>query len=146
MTFKLMFTLKIMTIAGILTASDVSMFLKAGSSLDAKSERPNPYKWLSDKIWLNILQLSRQAFGSDQVLFFREVLDFLARNEASWRKWFDENEPESCPVPDYEDRLTVEKTLGSFLRMTLVRCLREDRTVVGVTQFINTQMNSRFTQ
>ena len=121
------------------------MFLKAGSPLDIKSERPNPFKWLADKIWLNVIMLSRHAFGVDQVLFFREVIDFMQHNEASWRKWFDENEPERCPVPDYEDRLIVEKTLGYFLRMVLTRCLREDRTVISCSEFINNQLSPKFT-
>jgi len=145
MMFKLMFTLRIMTVAGKITPGDVAMFLKAGSSLDVKSERPNPFKWMADKIWLNVLQLSRHTFGVDQILFFREVIDFMSHNESSWRKWFDENEPERCPVPDYEDRLIVEKTLGFFLRMVLTRCLREDRTVIACAEFINNQLAPKFT-
>merc|ERR1711985_209003 len=47
--------------------------------------------------------MNRGLFVRDQMmfklLFFREIVDFMARNEASWRKWYDENEPESCPVP-----------------------------------------------
>jgi len=112
MTFKLMVTLKILVIAGHLSGADVSVFLKAGSALDVKAERPNPFRWLSDKIWLNILQLSRHPFGTEQLLFFREVVDFMSRNEAAWKKWFDENEPENCSVPDYEERIVMERTLG----------------------------------
>jgi dynein heavy chain len=145
MMFKLMFTLKIMTVAGMLASSDVAMFLKAGSALDVKSEKPNPLRWLSDKIWLNVIMLSRHPFGVDQVLFFRELIDFMTHNEVGWKKWFDENEPERCFVPDYEDRLIVEKTLGNFLRMVLVRCLREDRTVIACSEFINNQLSPRFT-
>merc|ERR1711966_319072 len=102
MMFKTLFTLNILKNAGKLTPGDIGMFLKGGSSLDAKSERPNPYKWMSDKIWLNILALSRHTFGQEQLLFFREIVDFTSRNEGSWRKWYDENDPEGCPVPDYE--------------------------------------------
>merc|ERR1719160_1164523 len=143
--FKLMVTLKIMVIAGSILGSDVSIFLKAGSSLDVKSERPNPFKWMSDKIWLNIIQLTRHSFGTAQVLFFRELADFMQRSEAAWKKWFDENEPENCPVPDYEERIVMERTLGPFVRMVLVRCIREDRTSVACQQFINEQLDPKFT-
>merc|ERR1719160_2082548 len=51
MMFKLMVTLKIMVIGGKLTGGDVSVFLKAGSALDVKAERQNPFRWMSDKIW-----------------------------------------------------------------------------------------------
>merc|ERR1711865_1103615 len=38
MMFKLLMTLKIKVVGNVLTAGDVSMFLKAGSALDAKAE------------------------------------------------------------------------------------------------------------
>jgi len=145
MMFKLMVTLKIMQVANQLTSVDVSVLLKAGSALDAKSERQNPFRWLDTKVWLNILQLSRHAFGVDQMLFFREIIDFIQRNDAAWKKWFDENEPESVPVPDYEERIGMERVLGQFLRLMLVRCMREDRTNICCAQFVEHQLDSRFT-
>jgi dynein heavy chain len=145
MMFKLLFTLNIMKTGGLLTPSDISMFLKGGSALDIKQERQNPFKWMLDKVWLNILAISRHTFGQEQLLFFREIVDFMGRNEASWRKWYDENEPESCPVPDYEERLVMEKTLGNFVRLALVRCVREDRTAISAAQFIDRQLNPKFT-
>jgi dynein heavy chain len=146
MMFKLIVTMKIMVVAGQLTSNDVSVFLKAGSALDSKAERQNPFaKWLSDKYWLNILQLSRHSFGADGMQFFRELVDNIQRNEPGWRKWFDENEPESVPVPDYEERITMERTLGPFLRLVIVRSMREDRTNVSCSQFIEAMLDSRFT-
>jgi len=145
MMFKLMVTMKIMTVGSQLTGADVSMFLKAGSSLDIKAERANPFRWLSDKIWLNLIQISRHAFGVDQMIFFREIIDFMQRNEASWKKWFDENEPEACPVPDYEERIAMERVLGPFIRLVLVRCMREDRTGISCNQFIESMLDKRFT-
>merc|ERR1719160_397822 len=109
MMFKLLVTMKIKVVAKQLTSGDVSMFLKAGSALDSKAEKPNPFRWMSDKIWLNTIQLSRHGFGVDSTLFFREIVEFIQRNEAAWRKWFDENEPEGCPVPDFEERLQMER-------------------------------------
>jgi dynein heavy chain len=145
MMFKLMFTMKISVIANQMTGADVSLFLKAGSALDVKAEKPNPFKWMSDKIWLNCIQLTRHGFGPDQMTFFRELCDFLQRNEAAWRKWFDENEPEGVPVPDYEERIMMERTLGPFLRLVLVRSFREDRTSIVCSQYIEAQLDSRFT-
>merc|ERR1711865_543410 len=50
MMFKLLMTLKIKVVGNVLTAGDVSMFLKAGSALDAKAEKQNPFKWMIDKV------------------------------------------------------------------------------------------------
>merc|ERR1719399_1061031 len=121
------------------------MFLKAGAVLDIKAERQNPFKWMLDKVSLNILAISRHAFGQEQLLFFREIVDFISRNEAAWKRWFDENEPENCPVPDYEERLVMDRTLGFFMRLVLVLSMREDRTGVACAQFINNQLGGKYT-
>jgi len=146
-TFVLMVALKIMLVASTLTSADVDILLKGGGALDEKAERPCPFKWLGQdaKVWLNILQLSRHAFGQEQLLFFRELPDFIGRNEQAWKKWFEENEPESCPVPDYEERLAMEKNVGHFARLCLVRAFREDRTVVAASMFIDAQMDPKYT-
>jgi len=144
MMFKLMITLKINVVSGVMTSNDVLVFLKAGSSLDKNNERPCPFRWMNDKAWLNAIQLTRHCFGHEQSPLFRDLTELLQRNEAGWRKWFDENEPENCPVPEYEDRIAMERTLGSFVRLVLVRALREDRTGIACAQFIETQLGSRF--
>merc|ERR1719195_1452770 len=92
MMFKLIVTLKIAVVANQLTGADVSVFLKAGSALDIKAEKSNLFhKWLSDKVWLNVLQLSRHPFGPDQNNFYREIVENIQRNEPAWKRWFDEN-------------------------------------------------------
>ena len=45
-----------------------------------------------------------------RIVFFREIVDFMQRNEAAWRKWYDENEPESVPIPDYDERINMDRT------------------------------------
>lgn len=35
---------------------------------------------------------------------------FTAGNEPAWRKWYDENEPESVPIPDYDERINMDRT------------------------------------
>jgi len=62
MMFKIIVTMKIMVVANQITSADTSVFLKAGSGLDAKSERSNPFRWMTEKVWLNIIQLSRHQF------------------------------------------------------------------------------------
>jgi dynein heavy chain len=71
----------------------------------------------------------------------------MQRNEQAWKKWIDENEPENCPVPDgYEEKLSTEGGVGQFLRLCLVRCLREDRTMVTSDMFISDTLGAEFIQ
>lgn len=147
MMFKLMVALKNMVVAGELTNGDVSVFLKAGSSVDKNVERPCPFRWMQDRAWLNAMELTRHAFGPNSLCVFRDLAEVMQRNESPWRNWFLENEPENCPVPDFEEQIGLDrnKNIGPFLRLVLVRSLREDRTSIASSQFIEHQLGSRFT-
>ena len=93
------------------------------AGLGERAERPCPFEWLGQdsKPWLNLLQLSRTRFGRDQIQLFCELPDSLGKNEAAWKKWMEDNEPENLPIPDYEDRLICLKNLGHSIRLCLVR-------------------------
>lgn len=58
-----MMCFKIQTTAQKISSSDIGIFLKSGASLDIKNEKNRPVQFISDKVWLNILALSRHNFG-----------------------------------------------------------------------------------
>ena len=87
--------------------------------------------WLTDTAWLNAIQLSNEN------AIFKQLPEELMRNDAAWRSWYAENEPEARDIPMYETRFTADKaSIGQFSRMLLVRALREDRTILCVNDFI----------
>ena len=141
--FKLLFTLKIEECDNRLDRGDIALFLKGGSALDI-SQNPNCFKWMPDNVFLNIRAIKDHAFGSPDLAnkMFNQVQDSISRNETLWREWFDLNEPEMAPVPDFEDRLTIERDIGSFMRLCLVRCLREDRSCIAAGHFIIDRLTS----
>lgn len=143
-TFILMMCFKILQTAQKITANDVSIFLKAGAALDIKTERAMPVK-LQDKQWLNILALSRHHFGTDPLAFFRELPDSIQRNYGQWQQWIKRNDPENAPIPDFQERISAEKEIGPFISLCLVRALREDRTLIATTQFINLILGKQYT-
>jgi len=145
-SFILMCCFKIYVTAGKITNNDVSQFLKAGAAVDAKSERARPFNFITDKAWTNILALSRHCFGQDQVPFFRELPDFMQKNEQQWKQWVDRNDPENFPIPDYQERLTGEKDIGSLLAMCVTRSLREDRAQISTSGFITAILGPEFTK
>ena len=131
LSFKLIVTMKMLVTANRLTTSDVTLLLKAGAALDIKTARPKPFTWMTDSAWLNALQLSHDS------KVFQSLPEEIVRNEAVWKEWFADNEPETCPVPVYDSR--VDASMGSdgaFLKLLLVRSLREDRTILCVNDFI----------
>ena len=70
--FKLMICLKVLLQSGELTGADVAMLLKAGSGIDDRNKK---FNWMENRIWLNILALSRHKFGSSAIAFFKDFPD-----------------------------------------------------------------------
>ena len=122
------------------------MFLKGGGALDTKSEKQNPFAFIKDaKVWLNILALSRHNFNTEPIPFFRDLPEVMGRNEAGWKAWIEKPDPENHMIPDIAERINSnEKEFVEMLRLTLIRCLREDRTLVAATQFIGNILGKDF--
>eukprot|EP00743_Colponemidia_sp_Colp-15_P002217 GILK01002403.1.p1 GENE.GILK01002403.1~~GILK01002403.1.p1 ORF type:complete len:1329 (-),score=303.46 GILK01002403.1:72-3644(-) len=139
-TYLLMNAFKILITDSTLSRDDVNLFLRGGTALDERSERKNPFPWLSDRVWLNVIQLSR-----DNQLF-RDLPEVVARNESVWKRWYDENSPEIRAVPDYEEMLANDLKKGSFNRLLLVRSLREDRMVIATDSFIKDHLGEKYVQ
>jgi len=138
-----MMTFKIQIKAGILTSADVSTFLKAGAGIDDRNKK---YNWMDQKVWLNIVALSKHKFGNDHLYFFKDLPEKIGRLEKEWKKFLDENEPENTDIPDLQDRITADKDLGNFFHMCLIRSVREDRTVLACNQYIKKTLGEYFTQ
>ncbi|KAJ8610701.1 hypothetical protein CTAYLR_005659 [Chrysophaeum taylorii] len=133
LSFKLLMLFRIMINADRLKPSDVTLFLKGGAGLDESVAAKKTVAWLPDTAWLNVVQLS-----NDNVVF-RTLPDDIARDQAEWRAWVGENEPETKPVPgSYETHFAAaaDTQKGAFCRLLLVRALREDRTIPSVLAFI----------
>lgn len=115
--------------------------LKAGAGID---DRSKPFNWMDQKTWLNLKALSKHKFANEHTFFFKELPDRIARNESTWRKWIDENEPENTPVPDYEEKINADQQIGHFIHLCLIRSLREDRTLLASNKFIRRVLGEEF--
>jgi len=132
-TFKLMMCLRILIQDGILLGSDVSMLLKAGAAIDDRNKK---FNWIDQKTWNNIIALTKHKFGIDGNMFYKGLVDSMTRSSPEWRAFFESDDPENQPVPDYDDKINADVVLGSFLQFCLVRSFREDRTQVAANKFI----------
>ena len=139
-TFKLMMCLRIMMKEGLLTSGDIGMFLKAGAAIDDRNKK---FSWMEKKTWDNIVALSKHKFGPDQSMFFKGIVDCVSRSNPEWRVFYEADAPEHDIVPDYEEKIIADH-MGPFLRMCLIRCMREDRTVVASNRFIHSVLGADF--
>ena len=142
-TFKLMMSTKILIKDGKLNQSDVGLFLKMGAGVDDSNKI---FPWMDQTQWLNLKALSKHKFANEHSMFFKELQDKIQRNDQIWKGWIDENEPESTPIPDYEDKINADQNIGHFIHLCLVRALRQDRTMLASEQFIRDVLGEEYIQ
>jgi dynein heavy chain len=143
-TFKLMMCMRILMKEEVIHSLDVSLFLKAGGAIDDRNKK---FGWMDKKVWDNLIALSKHRFGSDQSNpFFKGVIDSISRNTQDWRSFYESDTPESDEVPDYQEKIHADSMLGGFLHLCLVRCMREDRTMLAANRFIASKLTTKFTE
>lgn len=142
LTFVVLVTMKILITANHLRTSDMVLFLRGGAALDIESVRRKPFNWISNEAWLNVVELSQS------LKFFSNLPNDMSANEAMWRRWYEDNEPEQIAIPDYDQKLTDLPIVGPFYRLLLVRSLRMDRCMLMCKWFVrNTEeMGPRFVE
>ena len=132
--WTLMLALRIQSREGLISGPAMDVLFKAGSSLDIHSEKPKPFSWIADQTWLNILMLSRK------VKVFAELVEAINRNDILWKHWFEDDAPEELRPPDFADKVTTFET------MLLVRCIREDRTMLCMSKYVMETLGKRFVE
>jgi len=130
LTFVVLVTMKILITANNLRTSDLTLFLRGGAALDIDSVRRKPFNWISNEAWLNVVELSQSQ------KFFANLPTDMSANEAMWRRWYEDNEPEQMNIPDYEQKITEVQVIGPFYRLLLVRSLRMDRCMLMCKWFV----------
>ncbi|RHY37518.1 hypothetical protein DYB25_000117 [Aphanomyces astaci] len=134
LTFILLLTMKILVTDSLLTREEVTLLIRGGAALDINTVRRKPFSWISNEAWLNVIELSQSC------KFFTSLPHDMSSNEAMWRRWYEDNEPENAMIPDYENRIAENEQIGPYLKLLLVRALRMDRTILCTKEFIrNTQ-------
>jgi dynein heavy chain len=140
--FVFVITTKILITASLIGQSDMDLFLRGGAALDINAVAAKPFAWMSDAAWLNVLVLTQQ------VPSFKTLTNDIRTSEAVWKKWYDDNTPETLPIPGYEQQIKENRDTGAFLRLLLVRALRMDRTLVCISDFVlyTPQMGPRYVE
>mmetsp|Transcript_7972 Transcript_7972/g.7529 ORF Transcript_7972/g.7529 Transcript_7972/m.7529 type:complete len:429 (+) Transcript_7972:3886-5172(+) len=139
-TFKLMASLKILIEDGKLTPQDVQFFLKAGAG--GSDDKSKPFNWMENKTWGNLNALSAHRFAKNNIVF-KDLRDRISRDEQAWRSWIEENEPENSPIPDIAEKIASDP-ISHFLQLCIIRCVREDRTLLASTKFIAEVLGQKY--
>ncbi|XP_068050765.1 dynein axonemal heavy chain 5-like isoform X2 [Anomalospiza imberbis] len=132
--FTLLLALKIDLQAKKISHTEFETLIKGGASLDMNSVEPKPRKWILDTTWLNLVQLS-------SLYPFNQLLVQIAKNEKSWKAWFDEEAPEKSVIPDGYDSL-----LDQFHKLLLVRSWCPDHTVAQAWNYIEESLGGKYAE
>lgn len=146
LTFLLMISLKILLIDEKITQNDTDLLLKAGKGLDKNSLPADTSGLLKDDdLRKNAVALSKHSYGKKHLCIFGDLLQDMTERKDQWDQWLKNPTPEDLPIPKYQDTINSEKDIGKFISFTLLRSLREDRTIVCAINFITSLLGKSFT-
>ena len=69
---------------------------------------------------------------------FRDITNTIIGNSEAWHDWYDFEDPEVQPIPDFQGRISV------FQKLCLVRAFREDRTMVVMKEYIGSSIGKKY--
>ena len=108
-------------------------FLITGGIAMDKNQPPNPDpNWISEKSWNEICRLSAlPAFENLSVDF--------GKNAEGWRELYDSREPHEIALPG-----KWNSQLSTFQKLLVLRCLRPDKMVPALQNFVVEHMEKKF--
>jgi len=132
---KLLFSftvcIKVMQGQGKIDSEEWRFFLSGSSG--ATDDIPNPApQWLTAQIWTPLCSLQRLPA-------FTGMATTVAGDLPMWRAYFDSADPHSEPTPgDWGDKL------NRFQALCVLRCVRPDKVVPGMQDFVSANLGQRF--
>ena len=132
---KLLFSftvcIKIMQGQGRIDAEEWRFFLSASSGGVENVKNPAP-EWLTSQVWTPLCSLSRLPA-------FIGIAASIAGDIQQWRAYFDSADPHSEPIPG-----KWGNKLNRFQALCVLRCVRPDKVVPGMQDFVTANIGGRF--
>eukprot|EP00736_Rhodelphis_marinus_P013382 Rmarinus@m.14828 len=133
--FAFLICSKILMGANKIAMPEYNFFLRGGMVMDRDAQTPNPApEWISEKSWDNLTEL-------DKLPAFRGVVSSIEQYQRDWLLWFRSPSPETAELPG-----EWESKCNDLQRMVILRCLRMDRIVFAVTNWIANNLDPMYTE
>uniref|UniRef100_A0A3Q3KEU7 Dynein axonemal heavy chain 7 n=1 Tax=Monopterus albus TaxID=43700 RepID=A0A3Q3KEU7_MONAL len=128
--FSFCLTVNLLMHNNLVDEGEWRFLLTGGVGLD------NPYlnscTWLAKKSWDEICRL-------DQMEHFKGLRDGIVHLSDEWKKVYDSPNPHQTPFPD-----VWEEKLSRFQKMLVIRCLRPDKIIPMVQEFVSDSLGHPF--
>jgi len=132
---KLLFSftvcIKIMQGQGKIDPDEWRFFLSGSSGATDNTPNPAP-QWLTSQIWTPLTSLSRLPA-------FTGISATVGGDIDKWRAYFDSPDPHSEPIPGQ-----WSEKLNRFQALCVLRCVRPDKVVLGMQDFVTANLGQRF--
>eukprot|EP00055_Hartaetosiga_balthica_P018142 m.129163 g.129163 ORF g.129163 m.129163 type:complete len:2586 (+) comp9459_c1_seq4:2-7759(+) len=133
--FSFVLTVQLMKARGEVDDGEWRFLLTGGVALDNPHKNPDSH-WMSDKCWSEICRANNLETGS-----FKGLREDVVANVEQFKQYYDDAAPHDKALPgDWEDKLT------DMQKLILLRCLRPDKIVPRVQQFVKDNMGTRYTE
>ncbi|XP_068083304.1 dynein axonemal heavy chain 7 [Anabrus simplex] len=128
--FSLLLAVNLLRNRGELDLSEWLFLLTGGVGLD--NPHAKPAEWLTQRSWDEICRL-------EDLKNFKGLRDDVYAKTDKWKVMFDSLEPHIFPLPGHWDN-----ALSQFQKMLVLRCIRPDKMVSAVQNFVKAQLGEPF--
>ncbi|XP_067861511.1 dynein axonemal heavy chain 3-like [Heptranchias perlo] len=131
MLFSFLLCVGIQRSRNLVNDDEWRFLLTGGVALEIPFVNPAP-TWVKDKSWGEIVRLSTLPA-------FSELKNHFCSKLSEWKKIYDSSLPEKMPLPDpWEDHLS------HFQSLLVLRCIRPDKVIPAIQQFITEKMDAAY--
>ncbi|XP_067384444.1 dynein axonemal heavy chain 12 [Channa argus] len=113
--------------------SELMFLLTGGVGLQNTTANPDP-SWLQDKSWDEICRAS-------ELPGLHGIKEAFIKNPGDFRPIYESKEPYTIPLPT-----PWLEQLNDLQKMIIVRCLRPDKIVPAVTEYVTSKLGKKFVQ
>ncbi|XP_050309816.1 dynein axonemal heavy chain 7 [Anthonomus grandis grandis] len=130
--FSLLLGVNLMKSRNEIDLAEWMFLLTGGVGLD--NPNVNPCDWLVTKSWDELCRLN-------DLPNFNGILKHFVHNLSQWKLIFDSGEPQAVPLPSpWNDKL------DAFQKLLVLRCIRFDKIVPGVQDFVTGKLGKQFVE